>query len=239
MSELIILDEVTSTNDYLRENASKLPSGSAVTALVQTAGRGRRGHLWNSDGGALPLSILLKNPPEPSVVPLCAGVAVCGAISALSDNCPFVGIKWPNDIIIDSRKVCGILCESARIGDDLCVICGIGVNISQERDLFEKAGLPDAGSLRTLIGITPERNALARDIVRRLLDIKSFSEVYEEYKGRCVNIGREVRLIYNKEERTAFAEDITESGALLCRDKSGHFEVNSGEVSVRGLFGYI
>ncbi len=237
MSGLIKLAEVTSTNDYLRENASELPSGSAVTALVQTKGKGRRGHSWNSDGGALPLSILLKNPKEPSAVPLLAGVAVCGALSALSDS--FVGIKWPNDIIINSHKVCGILCESSKIGDDLCVICGIGVNISQERDFFDKAGLPDAGSLKTLLGVIPDRNALARDIVRRLLGIGGFEEVYEEYKRRCVNIGREVRLIYNKEERTAFAEDITESGALLCRDESGLFEVNSGEVSVRGLYGYI
>ncbi len=239
MSGLIILDEVDSTNNYLRRNALSLPSGSAVTAMVQTAGKGRRGHSWNSDGGILPMSVLLKNPKSPSVVPLLAGVAVCGALQALSDGFPFVGIKWPNDIIIDFHKVCGILCESARFGDDLCVICGIGVNLTQEQGFFESAGLPNAGSVKQLTGIIPDRNALASDIVRRLLDSGDFSEVYGEYKKRCLNIGREVRLIYNNKERVAFAEDITESGALLCRDESGVFEVNSGEVSVRGLAGYI
>ena len=73
MSGLICLDEVDSTISYLKRRIGELPDGTAVMAEVQTAGRGRRGHSWVSDGGMLPLSVLLKNPPQPATVTLCCG----------------------------------------------------------------------------------------------------------------------------------------------------------------------
>ena len=186
----------------------------------------------------LPLSVLLKNVSHPEAVTLCAGIAVCRAIE------PFIGeelsIKWPNDIILRRHKLCGILCESAAKGDSLSIICGVGVNISQSAEYFKAAGLPYGGSLRSLAGAEPDRDALAEELARLIEEYshKSFADIAEEYRRRCVTIGREVRLI-GREERIAFAEDIAENGALVCRDESGRFEVNSGEVSVRGLFGYV
>jgi BirA family biotin operon repressor/biotin-[acetyl-CoA-carboxylase] ligase len=241
MSGMIFLDEVDSTNSYLKERINELPDGAAVTALMQTAGRGRRGHDWLADNGMLPLSILLKSPKYPTTITLSAGAAVCDSLAALSDDMPEIGIKWPNDIIIGGRKVCGILCESVCFGDRIDVICGIGVNLTQDGDYFEKAGIPHGGSIKMLTGITPDRNRLAEDIARRVYEYcaNGFPAVYEMYRRRCLTLGKQVRIIESGGERTAFAKDIAQSGFLICEDESGTFEVNSGEVSVRGLMDYI
>lgn len=239
---MIHLDEVDSTNSYIKARLGELSDGAAVTARLQTAGRGRRGHEWLADDGMLPLSVLLRNPAHPTTVTLCAGVAVCEALSALSEKLPRVGIKWPNDIIIDGRKVCGILCESVCVGDNMDVICGIGVNISQSAEFFERAGLPHAASLKMLAGLDVSRNALAEDIAERVRRLckGDFSEVCEEYRRLCLTIGKQVRLIENGTERCAFAEGVADSGFLICRNEKGErFEVNSGEVSVRGLLDYV
>ena len=219
---LIKLSETASTNTWLKERCETLSHGDAVTALRQTEGRGRIGHTWLGSEGMLPLSVLLKNVPHPEAVTLCAGIAVCRAIE------PFIGaelsIKWPNDIILRRHKLCGILCESAAKGDSLSIICGVGVNISQSAEYFRAAGLPYGGSLRSLAGAEPDRDALAEELARLIEEYshKSFADIAEEYRRRCVTIGREVRLI-GREERIAFAEDIAENGALVCRDESGRF----------------
>lgn len=241
MSRLITLDETDSTNSYIRAHLNELEDGDAVTALLQTAGRGRRGHSWSPDREMLPLSVLLRQPPHPEAVSLCAGVAVCNALKALSPDFPAPGIKWPNDVIVSGFKVCGILCESICTGYRFDIICGVGVNLSQTRAHFDGIGLPHAASIEQVAGIVPDRQALARDIVRRLTELcrKDFVEIREEYSSLCLTTGREVRLISENGERTAFAQGIAENGFLICRDDSGEFEVNSGEVSVRGLMGYV
>lgn len=236
----IKLDKVDSTNSYLKQNRSQLPDGTLVTAGLQTAGRGRRGHSWAADRGMLPFSLLLKNPPYPDCVTLCAGVAVCRALESAVSGESF-GIKWPNDIILRGFKLCGILCESVYSGDNIDIICGIGVNLSQSEEFFKQAELPHAASLKMLTGAVPEREALALDISERLYKFtrSGFAAIYGEYKSRCLTLGKTVKIIENGRERTAFAQDIAENGRLICADENGSFEVNSGEVSVRGLLGYI
>lgn len=238
MSGMIRLDEVDSTISYLKRRIDELPDGTAVMAEVQTAGRGRRGHGWVSDGGMLPLSVLLKNPPRPATVTLCCGAAVCMALEAAGVR---AGIKWPNDVIVSAHKVCGILCESVCSGDNISVVVGLGVNISQSEDFFRAAGIPHAGSLKQLAGIEPDKTALAEDIAERVrtLCAMDFAEVYKLYKPRCVTLGRQVRIIEENTERVAFARDIAENGFLVCEDESGLFEVSASEVSVRGIMDYV
>lgn len=241
MSRLITLEQTASTNSYIREHMARLSDGDAVSALVQTAGRGRRGHSWTADDGALAMSVLLRKPPYPAAVTLCAGLAVCEAIESFSSNIPKAKIKWPNDVIIGGFKVCGILCESVVCGDNFDVICGIGVNISQSRECFDAAGLTHAASLMQIAGIAPNRNELALAIIGKLREHckNGFPQIRECYRDRCLNLGREVRIISENGEKTAFAEDVSENGFLICHDENGVFEVNAGEVSVRGLLGYI
>lgn len=245
MSKLIRLDAVDSTNSYIKARLSEMSDGDAVTAKRQTAGRGRRGHVWSASDGMLPLSILLRDPPDAETLTARAGLGVCHAIESFYESLPNILIKWPNDIIIDYHKVCGILCESVLFGDSLNVIVGIGVNVSQSADYFLGEGLPNAGSLLTLTGETPDRYALFTRIVEEVNAVvsKPFSECYDEFKSRLINLGRRVRIIGGGKadggERIAAAEDVAPNGYLICRDENGVFEVGSGEVSVRGENGYL
>lgn len=237
----IFLEEVDSTNNYLKAHCNQLSDQTAVTALRQVAGKGRLGHSWEGCDEMLPLSILLKNPPEPENLSARAGLAVCEALEDAVSGQFAAGIKWPNDIILENHKVCGILCESMRVGACLNVICGIGINVSQSEDYFKQAGLPNGGSILSLTGLSINRNVLFEKVAERVIFRCTilFRECFEEYKKRVLNIGREVRLIKNGAEKIAFAEGVSEQGFLICRDENGVFEVNSGEVSVRGKEGYI
>ena len=241
MSDIIFLDEVDSTNNYLKARCGGLADGCTVTARLQTAGRGRRGHGWAADGGMLPLSILLKDPPERDTLTARIGLAVCGAIEEVCGDEISAAIKWPNDVIVGACKVCGILCESVFFGDCANVIAGIGVNVSQSEDFFRASELPHAASLLMLTGKAPERDdplaAIADHVKKRAA--MPFSECLGEYRSRLLNLNREVRLISDSGERSAFAVDVAPNGHLLCRDENGIFEVSSGEVSVRGIDDYI
>lgn len=236
---LIQLAETASTNTWLKLHRAELSHGDAVTALRQTEGRGRMGHTWFDAEGMLPISVLLRDIPTPATVTLAAGAAVCAVLEELVGE-P-VMIKWPNDIILRGHKLCGILCESAVSGDGLDIICGVGVNIGQPSEYFITSGIPHGGSLKSLLGADIGRNSLAEALTERitLYSVKPFDEIYSEYKAHCITLGKQVRIIKNGAEQVAFAEDIAANGHLICRDESGSFEVNSGEVSVRGLLDYI
>lgn len=237
---VIELEECTSTNDYMREHLDELSDGAVITAELQTNGRGRRGHIWEADSGMLPISILMKNPIERDTITARVGLAVCYAleqVTGLSEIC----IKWPNDIIVGDKKVCGILCECSFLGDCACVICGIGVNVSQSEEFFKRRDLPNGASLLTLSGEIYERNTLIEAIaenVNRLANM-SFSQCIADFRSRVINLGRTIRLVEKNGCRTAKAVDIAPNGFLICEDKNGRFEVGSGEVSVRGENGYI
>ncbi len=241
MANFIFLKETNSTNTYLKTRCKELCDGTVVSAEIQTAGRGRLGHGWSANEGMLPFSILLKNPIERETLTARAGLAICGVIADFCGNSPEIGIKWPNDIIIANRKVCGILCESLCFGDSVCVICGVGINISQSADYFLSENLPNAGSLLTQTGIAPDREELLRNAAERIIlrAKQPFSECRGEYRKRLVNLGKKVRIISQNSEIEATAEDISANGFLVCRGENGIFEVGSGEVSVRGENGYI
>ncbi len=157
------------------------------------------------------------------------------------DKPPELGIKWPNDVIVSSHKVCGILCESMRFGASTAVICGIGINISQDENYFRMVGLPNAGSLLMLTGTAPERNTLLKAVVSEVRNRAAmpFADCLDEYRRRRVNLGRSVKILGADGERVAEAVDVAPNGYLICRNENGFFEVGSGEVSVRGLNGYI
>lgn len=241
MQNLIYLEEVDSTNNYVKARCGELADGVAVTARIQTAGRGRRGHEWADDEGMLPLSVLLKNPPDCDTLTARVGLAVCDAIGKTLENPPQVCLKWANDVIVANHKVCGILCESVFFGDCRNVICGIGINISQSEDFFREQNLPHAGSLLSLTGQAPDREELLKSVVEavKLRAAMPFADCYNEYKKRLVNLGLSVRIISPSGERIATAVDVAPNGFLICRDEDGEFAVSSGEVSVRGLDGYV
>ena len=239
---LLTFDTLPSTNTYLKEHADELPDRTVVTADLQSCGKGRLGNTWLATRDMLPVSMLIKAPDNAHDLTVICAVAVCRAIERLSGI--KAGIKWTNDIICSERKVCGILCESTLKSS--CngaiynnVICGMGLNVNQDEDFFEKSGLVNAASLYTLTGNKYDKMLAAEYIVdelTRLID-EDFSTVINEYSQRCVTLGKTVKLVQNNTETTAFAKAIAPDGCLICENENGEFTVNSGLVRVRGVGG--
>ena len=237
---ILVFNVLDSTNTTAKEN-SHMPEGTVIVAKKQLKGRGRGDRKWHSDDyGALYFSLLLKpeiEPEELSRITLVAGLSVANAIEKVSGIC--AGIKWPNDILINSKKVSGILTELYVRDDKKCVILGIGINV-------ENGQFPDEISdIATSVGLESGRKILKEDILKGFLE--EFEKAYEiflkygfsafknDYEKKCVTLKRDIRVITPGEEYLAYAVGITDNGELICKRDGKDFNVSSGEVSVRGI----
>lgn len=244
--EYYFFDKVDSTNVWLRKNSRQLSHGCAAAAACQTQGRGRLGRAWqDAPGQGLYCSVLLKEmkPESFSLLPLSAALAVCQSLFLLFGVRP--QIKWPNDVLVEGKKICGILCEGIQGEDGLSAVCGIGINLLQGEEYFWERELPHAGSLLTQTGTARRPKELLPLLLEQLEKVllrqetQGFASLREEYCSRCVTIGREILCIRGGSSRQGRALDIDEEGRLVCRFAQGVEAVASGEVSVRGLYGYI
>lgn len=254
--KVLYFDVVESTNDYARKIASAdHEDGTAVIAGNQTAGRGRHGRKWEShDGMGIYMSVVLKPliaPEDIHIFPIAASVATVEAVKTATGL--QAGIKWPNDIILDNRKVCGISTEmNSEMERINFIILGIGINFCQEPEDFpvelqDKAisllsfaknkGLPVDGFKK----LTLIRNVLYElDRIYSLVLKGRSLEIIRKWKSYSLSLNREVRIISRDSEYTGTAVDITNDGRLVVRCDDGITrEVLSGEVSVRGLLGYV
>ncbi len=245
---IIYKEEIDSTNLEAARLADSLPHGAVIAADAQTAGRGRRGRSWVSRKGEnLYFSLLLKpefSPEKASMLTLVMALAVAEGIEQMYECEP--QIKWPNDIVVHGRKVCGILTEmQLESGRIKCVIVGVGINVNQMT--FEEEGLVHASSLQKETGMCKDRRELLETVIARFM---SWYEVFCEegtlqsmkaaYEGRLANLSKEVRVLDPKGEYSGIALGINDQGELLVRREDGSQEaVYAGEVSVRGLFGYV
>lgn len=250
-NDIIYLDSVDSTNSYgkrLAENG--FSDGTVIIAEEQTSGRGRLGRDWVSPKGkGIWMTIMLKPEIKPNLasqVTLIAALAVLKAIKAAYDM--DIMIKWPNDLVINGKKVCGILAELGAEIERVNYLCvGIGINANLDEQDFKNQALDMATSIKIAAGMEVERKKLIANILDvfeeyYILFIKksSLEFMIEEYKKYLINMGREVRLVAKNEEIHAITEDITSEGHLLVRLDDGTLkEISSGEVSVRGIYGYL
>lgn len=234
-------DTVDSTNEEAKRHYLE-SDGTLFISERQSAGKGRLGHEWESPRGAgIWMSLLLKPdmpPRDVSQITLIAGIAVCRAVGSNAM------IKWPNDIIIGTRKLCGILTEmSAEVERVNYIICGIGINVNSQS--FEDDLKDKATSLFIETGKHFTRSELVAAVMNEFETIYSsflrsgFASVREEYLRLCVTLGREVRVISRNKELRGRALDIDENGGLIIETDNGRENITSGEVSVRGIYGYI
>ena len=249
--KVICLDSVDSTNNHAKKLADQgAPHGTVVLTDHQTGGRGRRGNSFLSPAGkGLYLSVLLRPElPPADVINLTAwiAVAVCDAVEQVIGERP--GIKWTNDLILRNKKLCGILTEmslEAETGELQYVVAGIGINVSQSDADFGTEVSTLAISLEQALGRKIRRADLAVAVVRALdrmmADFPTEKDRYlERYRADCLTLGREVRLIRKGEAQIAFAQTIDEDFALVVQHQDGTTEtVTAGDVSVRGLLGYV
>ncbi len=232
-------DELPSTNDRARELADAgAGHGEVVVAECQTAGRGRRGRSWASPAGRnLYLSVILRPalPPQRATeLTLVASIAACDACRRAGVE---AGIKWPNDVLVDGRKVAGILTELSAEPDVVhWVVVGIGVNLNAAASDFPEEVRAIATSLAIARGQPVPRALFAAALLADLehwLDrhaAEGFAPIREAWRERSVTLGRRVTVEVEGAEVTGVAEDIDGSGALLVRGPAGLLRVHSGDV---------
>ena len=250
-AELVqVLDSVDSTNNLAKPLAAQgAPAGTVIVADSQTGGRGRMGRSFVSPPGVgVYLSVILRPeaPPEELMHLTCAVAEVlCDGIEVASGLRP--GIKWTNDLVSGGRKLCGILTElslEAESGHVQYAVVGAGVNCDQTLSDFPPEIRDMAGSLSMLTGKAVSRNTLAAEMIRALsrLDgdlVENRQEWMDRYRRDCVTIGRAVSVSRAGETRWGQAVDVDDRGALLVDFGQGPEAVQSGEVSVRGMYGYV
>lgn len=242
-------DSIGSTNTYAKELARQgAPHGTVILAGSQSAGRGRMGRSFHSpEGSGIYISVILR--------PLCpaselmhltcaAGTAMCDAVETVCGSRP--GIKWINDLVLHGRKIGGILTElgfGAGASADYAVI-GIGINCIQQPQDFP----PELRQIASSIGAATGRpvstalltaamleslEAVCRDLLTRK------AEIMDRYRSDCLTLGKQVQL-HGSRTGSALALDVDDDGGLLVRLEDGTVHtVQSGEVSVRGMYSYL
>ena len=242
-------ETVGSTNTELMALARQgAAEGTVVLAGQQTAGRGRMGRSFQSPAGlGLYGSVLLRSSPEDAPrIPALAATAVRRAIRrSCGLSC---GIKWPNDLVLNRKKLCGILTElewEAESGEFSCVIIGAGINVSQDEADFGPEVAPIAISLAQALGTAPDRTELAAQVIRSLNalydDFPAQNAAYlDHFRRDCLTVGNPIKVISGAGERIGTATGISDDFGLTVRWEDGSTEtLTSGEVSVRGLYDYV
>ena len=242
-------DSLPSTNTYLKDLAAKgAPHGLCILAEEQSAGRGRMGRSFFSPANqGLYLSLLLRPGCKAHALMhlTCAvGLAACDAIEEVSGFAP--QLKWINDLVAGSKKLGGILTElsvAPATGNVDYAIIGIGINLSGNNFPEELKSI--ATSLETVTGQVPDRGLLTATLLKHLEEMsrKLLTEkaaIMDHYRSHCVTLGKEVTLLQADTHLQGTALDIDEDGSLLIKFSDGSIQpISSGEVSVRGMYGYI
>ena len=248
---LLWFDSIDSTNTAAKALAAKgAAHGTVLIADHQTGGRGRRGRSFHSPAGTgIYMSVILRPscPPSELMHLTCAvAVAICDAVEAACGIRP--GIKWTNDLVYGKRKLAGILTElglSPRGTVDYAII-GIGLNCCQAESDFPEEIRSIAGSLSSVTGQPIDRAQVAAAMVEALYRMDKTllpdkERMLDRYRADCVTLGKEVAVVRaDGSARHGRALDIDSEGALIVEfPDTGAETVNSGEVSVRGMYGYL
>lgn len=247
--EVLYFDTIDSTNTKAQELAEKgYPSGTLVVADKQESGKGRRGRSWVSPSGTgIFMTLMIKpdiNPNNASMLTLVAALAVAKAITSVTGEEAM--IKWPNDIVVNGKKVCGILTEmNAQFDYINHIVVGIGINVHNEsfpEEISQMASslMIEAGGKRFhRAQIIAETMSYFEQYYDTFLQTQDLSALVREYDELLVNMNKAVRVLDPKEPFDGKAMGITPKGELIVDTWESRKLVSSGEVSVRGIYGYV
>ena len=239
-----VMKIVDSTNDEVKRRARNgEPSGLVIAAEKQTGGKGRLGRAWSSDSGGIYFTVLLRPelpPGDIAAITLAAGHGVCLAVREYTGL--DARIKWPNDIIVGNKKLCGILTEMSAQSDRIdCVLIGIGINVNHEE--FPEDIRHKATSLRLELGRRIDRNEFFTCVLKNLdtAAAEFLAGFTPEESGRfadlCATVGRQVSTTNGGITLEGTAVGITPGGELEVQDENGQIHlINSGEVVVQGIY---
>lgn len=244
-------NELDSTNleaKRLADNDNDETNGMLIVAEKQNAGRGRRGKQWITPSGTgIWMSLILKPDIEPdcaSMLTLIVALATAKSIFSFTGLNTF--IKWPNDVIINGKKVCGILTEMNSERDYIhYIVIGIGINTNIKEFPDEIKAV--ATSLFIEGNQTFQRSSLIAELLKefeyyyeKFLQKRNLTDIIVEYNEKLISKNKEVKIIEQKEEWIGTSLGIDEKGRLLVKLSNGEEKkIVSGEVSVRGLCSYI
>jgi BirA family biotin operon repressor/biotin-[acetyl-CoA-carboxylase] ligase len=235
---ILYYPSITSTNEIAKTEAGRgIQEGTVIVADQQTAGRGRLKRSWLTPAGNIAVSIVLY--PEKQILPslvMMASLAVShsiGTVTGLKTQ-----IKWPNDVLIDGRKVCGILIESDIRKEKIhYAVIGIGINVNTGEDVLSGIQTP-ATSLLLEAGTEVSRLLLTRELLKAMdnlyYTVISGGSVFSEWRDRLVTLGEEVRVTSGEEIFEGIAESVDADGSLLVRSPDGSLnKVIAGDVTLR------
>ena len=248
---LIHISETNSTNSYLQTLCAKQQGVAAFTTVVadfQTSGRGQRGNSWESEPKKNLLFSFVLFPDflearRQFLISQIVSLAIKEELDSYADD---FSIKWPNDVVLHQKKICGILTEMSAEPDYINhVIIGVGINVNQTE--FPEEIAKTATSLCIEMGQAVQRASVIAAVMsyfenyyEKFIQAGDLSAILEEYNDRLVNRNAQVRVLDPKGEFSGTALGINKSGELLVKKEDGSVaEVYAGEVSVRGIYGYV
>ena len=247
---ILYFDETDSTNTEIKKAAEKdAPHGTLAVADYQSMGKGRRGRSWAAPHGVgIWMSLLLR----PELPPTCASMLTLVAALAVADGIREVcdleaKIKWPNDVIVNKKKVCGILTEMTMEEEYIqSVVVGIGINVHNEsfpEELKEKATsllIETGGGHFSRAEITAKVLEHFEEYYEKFIADGDLRRLQEEYNSCLTAIGGKVSILAPERTWEGISRGINAEGALLVEKEDGSIEkITSGEVSVRGIYGYV
>lgn len=247
--DICYFDTIDSTNIKAKELATCRDEGTVVISEEQTLGRGRMGRNWVSPKGkGIWMSIILKPKIDPMKVAKITQIGAAAVNLTLKDLGIQSSIKWPNDIVINGKKVCGILTEmSCELNMINYVVMGIGINVNLDKEDFQGEVSKVGTSLKVETGKFVDRKKLLGTFFNRFEELyipfveeDNFKDTLNVCRENSILIGKEVKIIRGDEEKKGKVLDINEEGELVVSYGDGRIEnVISGEVSVRGIYGYV
>jgi BirA family biotin operon repressor/biotin-[acetyl-CoA-carboxylase] ligase len=236
---LVCFEELDSTNVYALKNILELSDRTVVSAATQTNGVGRLNREWfSSKEGNIYLSIVLKPQMELRDIPLSSltqymSVVLCQLLQKYSVHAE---IKWPNDTLVNGKKIAGILSQTSIIGEKLQgYVLGIGINLNLEFDDLTHISQP-ATSLNLLTGTNIDSSTFRKELLdsffygyEEFLN-NGFSGIMEEYVRRCTFLGKSIKVNINGKTSSGIASEITNDGALVLFNNNESFKITMGEM---------
>ena len=246
--KLRYLEACGSTNLWAKEHFAEMGQLGAVYTMNQTMGRGRLGRRWeNAAGQGLYYTAVVNQPlAQPETLPQLMSLVAADALrEQFGAACQ---IKWPNDLLLASRKIAGILCESTEGPAGRVWVLGIGINLTQPAEHFAAQQLPYAGSL-AMAGYPVDAASAAPELAARLTGLlaqrleafarQGFAPLRRDYCSACINLGRTVTWQTPAGTEKGVCADVDDGGRLVVNSDAGTREIFTGEVSVKGIYGAV
>ena len=230
--DFYLLDTVDSTNTFAKEKLLN-KDYLVVISEQQTAGRGRQGKEWYSpNAGNIYMTIKFKD-KNPAPLSLIIGLLISEAMDSVSGQKINAELKWPNDLLINKKKICGILIESEMNADEVEFIVGIGINYSLPK---KESWWGEIGELADIL----PREKLMNSILQNIINYKEngYKNWKDAWEKRCMHIGIELKALSNNQKETDIGifNGINEEGKMLLQTERGLKIISSGECSIKGIY---